>query len=182
MNSLFPKPGGVASWHGTMLGGNPFPCDRGAAALSFFRPAARLCRKAVPAERTLPASIPPALLKKIGMALRFWQVSQEITENFVLRDKLLPGMDMPMTLNFAMALGNYSRFLVFSGDKRIPAKTAAALHAAFVKEMTEMPPAMAARRAGKGKKLSARDVLFFKRHSPEASALRLAAACAGAFK
>lgn len=182
MNNLFPEPGGVTAWHRTMLGVNPFSCDRGAAASAFFRPAARLCRKAVPAEKVLPGSLPPALLKKIRMALRFWQVSLEITENFVQRDKLLPGMDMPMTLNFAMALGNYSRFFIFSGDKRISGKTAAALHTAFAKEMTEIPAAIASRRAMKGKKLSARDVLFFKRHSPGASALRLAAACAGVFR
>lgn len=182
MRPLFPGPGGTAAWHRAALGANPFSRDSGAAAAAFFRPAARLCRKPVPAEKAVSAPVPPALRKRIRLALRFWQVSQEITGDFALRGSLLPGMDMPMTLNFAMALGNYSRFFLFSGDKRIPDRAAAALHAAFAKEMEEMPAAMAVRRAMKGRTPSSSDVLFAERHSPEASALRLAGACAAAFR
>ena len=181
MSELFPAPAGIAAWHKTMLGKNPFPCGTTAAA-AFFRPAGRLCRKPVPAETNIPASLPAAMRRKIGMSLRCWQVSQEITEAFILRGKLLPGMDMPMTLNFAMALGNYSRFFLFSGAGRFPAGTVAALHAAYVREMTAMPAALAVMRGLKGEKRSARAVLFAARHSPAASAARLAAACSGGFK
>ena len=126
MRRLFPTAAGIAAWRKALLGRNPFPCGVTAAA-AFFRPAARLCRKPVPAEKVLPVSIPAALRREIGLALRFWQVSQEITGDYILRGKLLPGMDMSMTLNFAMALGNYSRFFLFLDDKRIPAETAARL-------------------------------------------------------
>ncbi len=182
MKSFFPGPGGVDAWHKILLGRNPFACDSRAAAASFFRPASRLCGRPVPAEKGLPASIPPSLRKKIGMALRFWQVSQEITGDLVLSGKPLPGMDMPVTLNFAMALGNYSRFLLFSAETGIPVEAALFLHAAFIKEMTEMPAAMAGLSALKRRKLSARKAFFSGRNSPAASAFRLAAACAQAFK
>lgn len=182
MKLLFSVPAEVADWHRAALGRNPFPCDAGTAASSFFRPAARLCRKAVPAEKALPSSIPSPLREKIGLALRFWQVSQKITEDFVLRGKLLPVMDMPMTLNFAMALGNYSRAFLFFGLSRLGPGTKIALYSAFTKEMTEMPAAMAARRAMKGRTLSSRDVIFAERHTPEASAFRLAGVCAAVLK
>lgn len=182
MRSLFPGIDGVPGWYKAALGKNPFTGDAPGAVAAFFRPAGRLCRKSVPAEKTLPASLPSGLRKKIGMALRCWQVSQTITEDFVLRGKLLPGMDMPMTLNFAMALGNYSRFFLFSEDKLVPAEAAAALHTAFAKEMTEMPAAMALRRAIKGKRLSPRRTVPAGRYSPASSASRLAAACAAAFR
>lgn len=171
MRRLFPVPGGVRAWHKAALGRNPFPCDGGAACASFFRPAARLCRKAVPAEKALPSSLSPGLRGKIGMALRFWQVSQEITGDFALRGKLLPGMDMPMTLNFAMALGNYSRFFLFSGAGRLPVAAALSLHAAFAEEMARMPAAMALPRKFRSPK-----------HSPASSALRLAAAFSAALE
>lgn len=182
MRAFFPGPGGVPAWYKAALGRNPFPFDERGGSAAFFRPASRLCRRAVPAEKGLPAAIPSALRVKIAMSLRAWQASQEITADFIFRGKLQPGMDMPMTLNFAMALGNYSRASLFCGDELLTARTAAALHAAFTKEMIEMPAAMAVLRSLKEKRLSAKETLFAGRYSPSASAMRLAAACAGALK
>lgn len=182
MSSILPKTGGVPCWHKATFGKSPFPGDAPAAAAAFFRPAASLCRRAVPAEKFLPAVMPSGLRKELGLALRFWQVSQEITEDFILRGKFLPRMDMPMTLNFAMALGNYSRFMLFSRNTRLTPKAAAALHAAFAKEMTGMPAALALRRAMKGRRMSPRETVFSERYSPAASAARLAAAFAAGFK
>ncbi|MDP2866670.1 MAG: hypothetical protein Q8O90_10550, partial [Elusimicrobiota bacterium] len=101
MKNFFPGPAGVAAWHEATLGHNPFPYDERVSAAAFFRPASRLCRKAVPAEKHLTAAIPRAPRRKMKIALRAWQSSQEITEDFIFRGKLQPGMDMPMTLNFA---------------------------------------------------------------------------------
>lgn len=165
MKKLFPGQGAVKSWHKDLLGSDPFHCDSRAAAAAFFAPAARLCRKAVAAEKKLPPSLPPVLLGRLRLSLRLWQVSQEITKAFVRRGRLLPGMDIPMTLNFAMALGNYSRFFLFSGPNRPASGPALAIHAAFAEEMAAMPAAMSVR--GRGR-------------SPAASAARLASAFAAA--
>lgn len=182
MSSILTGSGGVSGWHKATFGKSPFPGDAPTAAAAFFRPAARLCRRAVPAEKLLPPSIPSGLRKELGLALRFWQVSQEITEDFIFRGTLLPRMDMPMTLNFAMALGNYSRFVLFSGNTCLTAELSSALHAAFAKEMTGMPAALALRRAMKGRRMSRNETAFSARYSPSASAARLAAAFAAGFK
>ncbi|MDD2804568.1 MAG: hypothetical protein PHV33_03365 [Elusimicrobiales bacterium] len=171
MKTLFPAPADVKAWHRAVLGQAPFSCDAPASSPAFFRPAAALCRRPVPAERALPACLPAALRKKLVCSLRLWQASQEITLAWARRGATLPGMDLPMTLNFAMALGNYSRFMLFSG-KGLPAAHALRRHAAFAGEMTRLPAAMALRR------LSAAGAAA---HSPAASAGRLAAAFAAAF-
>jgi hypothetical protein len=79
-------------------------------------------------------------------------------------------MDMPMTLNFAMALGNYSRHFLFSSEK-LPDGAGPALHAAFAREMTAMPAAMALKGRGSAAKA----------FTPAVSAARLAAAFNSAF-
>lgn len=172
MKTLFPAPAAVKAWHRAVLGPAPFSCDAPSSAAAFFKPAAALCRRPVPAEKALPAFLPAALRKKLAYSLRLWQASQEITLAWARRGALLPGMDLPMTLNFAMALGNYSRYLLFSG-KGLPAADALRLHAAFAGEMARMPAAMALRRlSGAGAAA----------YSPAASAGRLAAAFAAAFE
>lgn len=98
------------------------------------------------------------------MAVRLWQASQKVTEDLVRSGRSLAGMDADMTMNFAMALGNYSRFLLFSSRGLAP-EAQLALHRAFAAEMTAMPAALALRRPGA-------------RFSPAASAGRLAAAFA----
>ncbi|OGR75467.1 MAG: hypothetical protein A2X32_13190 [Elusimicrobia bacterium GWC2_64_44] len=170
MKTLFPAPAGIKAWHRAILGPAPFPSDAPSSAAAFFRPAAALCRRPVAAEKALPASLPAALRKKLVYSLRLWQASQEITQAWAKRGFLSPGMDLPMTLNFAMALGNYSRFFIFSA-KGLPAAAALRLHAAFAGEMTRMPAAMALDR------LPARAASAC---SPAASTGRLAAAFAAA--
>lgn len=171
MNEPFPGAAEVRSWHKAVLGTAPFPGDSRTAARAFFLPARALCRRPVPAEARLAVSIPAALKKDLRLSLRFWQASQQITADFVSSGSLLPGMDKPMTLNFAMALGNYSRFFLFAGAGRLPAAAALSLHAAFAAEMVRMPAAMALPPRARGPK-----------HSPASSALRLAAAFSAALK
>lgn len=171
MRKMFPAAPGVKSWHKAVLGAAPFSGDSRTAAEAFFRPARSLCRRPVAAETELPGSIPAALRKDLCLSLRCWQASQQITADFVSNDSLLPGMDKPMTLNFAMALGNYSRFFLFSAADRLNVKTALAIHAAFAAEMVRMPAAMALPPKARGQK-----------HSSAASALRLAAAFSAALK
>lgn len=171
MREMFPAAPGVKGWHKAVLGAAPFPVDSQTAARAFFLPARALCRRPVPAEAKLPVSIPAALKKALRQSLRCWQASQQITADFVSAGSLLPGMDKPMTLNFAMALGNYSRFFLFSGAGRLPAAAALSLHAAFAEEMARMPAAMALPPKARGPK-----------HSPAASALRLAAAFSAALE
>lgn len=174
MKSLFPQPAGVAAWHRDFLGASPFSCDAASAAASFFSPARRLCSAPVPAEKALPRSIPAPLRARLGLALRCWQASQRVTLDLVGDGKKLPGMDLGMTMNFAMALGNYSRFLLFRAGGGLPAAAAVRLHAAFAGEMALMPAAMALRGAA-GRKAA-------RRNSPGASAARLAAAFAAALE
>ncbi|HCC48048.1 MAG TPA: hypothetical protein DEQ38_08050 [Elusimicrobia bacterium] len=171
MSDLFPAAHGVKGWHKALLGAAPFSGDSRTAAEAFFLPARSLCRRPVAAEAKLPVSIPAALRKDLRLALRFWQASQRVTADFVSGGALFPGMDKPMTLNFAMALGNYSRFFLFSGAGRLTGDASLALHAAFAEEMTRMPAAMALPPKARGPK-----------HSPAASALRLAAAFSAALK
>lgn len=171
MKTLFPASASVKAWHRAVLGSAPFSSDSASSSAAFFKPALALCRRPVAAEKTLPASLPAALRRKLAASLRLWQASQEITLAWARRGSLRPGMDLPMTLNFAMALGNYSRFFLFSG-KGLPAAQALRLHAAFAGEMTRMPVAMALDR------LPARSA---RACSPAASAARLAAAFAAAF-
>lgn len=168
MTVNFPSSRGVAAWHLKVLGKDPFRGSAAGAAASFFRPAAAVCRKPVPAEILLPKAIPARLRRDLCAGLRMWQASQRITDNFLERGELLPGMDMPMTLNFAMALGNYSRFFLFSGAGRLAPEAALALHSAFASEMSAMPLAMAAGRRSPAS-------------SPGASARRLAEAFSAAF-
>lgn len=170
MKTPFPAPAGIKAWHRAVLGSAPFSSDAASSSAAFFKPAAALCRRPVPAEKELPTTLPGALRKKLAVSLRLWQASQEITLAWAKRGELLPGMDLPMTLNFAMALGNYSRSFLFSG-KGLPAAAALRLHAAFAGEMTRMPAAMALDR------LAARPA---RAYSPAASAGRLAAAFAAA--
>lgn len=170
MTALLPSRRELGRWQAELLGPSPFCGDSTGALAAFFAPARRLCSRPVPAEKLLAAAIPARLRPGLALSLRFWQVSQVITRDHIRRGRLLPGMDMPMTLNFAMALGNYSRHFLFSSEK-IPAATAAALHAAFAREMTVMPAAMALAGRGGGAK-------DFK---PAVSAARLAAAFNSAF-
>lgn len=171
MSQPFPAASGVRGWHKAVLGAAPFSCDSRTAAEAFFLPARSHCRRSVAAEARLPLSIPAALRKDLRLSIRLWQASQQITADFVRRGSLLPGMDKPMTLNFAMALGNYSRFFLFSGAGRLPAAAALSLHAAFAEEMARTPAAMALP-PGPGSPEC----------SPAASALRLAAAFSAALK
>lgn len=167
MRGLFPGRSAVRAWHKRVLGADPFTGDARTAAASFFLPALRLCRRPVPAEKDLPSSIPPALRRRLAMALRLWQASQEITLRYVRGGALPQGMDKPMTLNFAMALGNYSRYFLFSGVRLNP-RQSIAVHAAFAGEMASMPAAMSlSRKSG---------------FTPEASARRLARAVAAALE
>lgn len=161
MRTLFPAVGGVMRWRRAALGPGPFRSYSSSASDSFFVPARNRCRRPVAAERKLSRSIPPELRKRLALSLRLWQRSQELTEAFIRRRRLVAGMDMPMTLNFAMALGNYSRYFLFSGPA-LPPAAAAAVHSAFVREMTLMPSAMALPRAAA--------------FTPSASAARLAEA------
>jgi hypothetical protein len=170
MTGLLPSRRSLRNWQGALLGPSPFRGDTPGALAAFFKPARRLCSRPVPAEKTLASSIPARLRPGLALSLRFWQVSQEITLAHIRRGRLLPGMDMPMTLNFAMALGNYSRHFLFSSTN-IPAAAAPGLHAAFAREMTAMPAAMALRRHGSAGKA----------FTPAASAARLAAAFNAAF-
>lgn len=167
MRTLFPAAGGVRAWHKRFLGAAPFRPDAGAASAAFFGPARALCRRPVPAEKLLPSSLPRAAREKLALALRLWQASQEITLAWARRGALRPGMDLPQTLNFAMALGNYSRFFLFSAGA-LPVPAELRLHAAFAAEMTAMPAAFSLRRLPDA-------------YKPAASAARLAAAAAGAF-
>ena len=171
MSELFPGAAKVRSWHKARLGSAPFPGDSSTAEEAFFSPARALRRRPVPAETGLPASLPAALRRDLALALRCWQASQQITADFVRRGVLLPGMDRPMTLNFAMALGNYSRHFLFSGAGRLPAPAALRLHAAFAGEMAALPALLA---------LPAR--LRGLEASPRASAERLAAALSAALQ
>ncbi len=168
MRAIFPVKRSVPAWHRAVLGPLPFSCDPHAARAAFFGPASRLCRRPVTAEKDIPRSLPASLRRRLVISLRLWQASQEIAAAYARGGGPLPGMDMPMTLNFAMALGNYSRFFLFSGP-RLPARAALALHAAFSGEMAAMPAAMALPRP-RG------------RFCPSASARRLALAFAAALK
>lgn len=170
MSGLLPRRRDLGRWQAALLGPSPFRGDATGALTAFFAPARRLCAKPVPAEKLLAPSIPARLRPGLALSLRFWQVSQQITLNYVRRGRLLPGMDMPMTLNFAMALGNYSRHFLFSSEK-LPAAAGQGLHAAFAREMTAMPASMAL--SGRGG--AAKDF------TPDASAARLAAAFNAAF-
>lgn len=170
MTALLPSRRDLGRWQAALLGPAPFHGDSEGALAAFFDPVRRLCSRAVPAEKTISREIPARVRRGLALSLRFWQVSQEITVDYVRRGRLLPGMDMPMTLNFAMALGNYSRHFLFSSEK-IPAATAPALHAAFMREMTAMPAAMALAGRGGGSK----------DFTPAVSAARLAAAFNAAF-
>jgi len=171
MTSLFPGAPGVRGWHKALLGAAPFSGDSRTTAEAFFLPARAFCLQPVAAEAKLSSAIPAALRKDLCLSLRFWQASQQITADFVSSGSLLPGMDKPMTLNFAMALGNYSRFFLFAEAGRLPAAAALSLHAAFAAEMVRMPAAMALPPKARGPK-----------HSPASSALRLAAAFSAALK
>ena len=165
---LFPGPRGLSAWHKAFLGGDPFRGCGPAPSAAFFRPAAGLCRAPSAAESSLPASIPAALRRRAALSLRLWQASQKVTEDLVRSGRSLAGMDADMTMNFAMALGNYSRFLLFSSRGLAP-EAQLALHRAFAAEMTAMPAAMALPRPSR--KSAAR-------FTPAASARRLAAAFA----
>lgn len=143
MKSLFPGPACTAAWHRRTLGADPFTSDVNAARRSFFGPAGAACRRPVSAEKLLPSRLPAALRRELGLSLRLWQASQRVTADYLFRGRRPRGMDMPMTLNFSMALGNYARYPLFSAGKRLGHKAALAIHAAFAAEMALAPAEMA---------------------------------------
>jgi len=173
---LLPSLKTVPSWRRRALGRNPFPHDAAGARASFLAPAAALCRRAVYAEALLAAFLPGSRSARFSLGLRAWQASQEATWRFIKTGKPLAGMDLPMTLNFFMALGNYSRAYLFENAPGLSAPDALRLHSVFAAEMTALPAAMAIKRAGFRKILRAPEAIYCSVNSPAASALRLAGA------
>lgn len=169
---LFPGPAGVPAWHRRTLRGGSFPYDTSSPCAAFFRPAAAACRRRVAAEKLLPASASGGLPDRMRISLRLWREAQRLTLRLAREWKPVAGMDLPMTLNYAMALGNYAREFLFSAAGPLPPGPALLVHAAFAREMVLMPALMtlpARARAG---------AWAF----PDASAQRLARAFAEALR